>query len=164
MISLKTGEEEPLFKLQEVSVQIRTALDAACALSKAEQLKKGWTVITNPPTLEAWLEAHPEFKDCGPKDWFYTDVYYVEKGKKTEKKPRHEAESRAGAPIKNTSTTRVKPGNFTQTQTRFNSITSFNFTKLKLCSQNKLTMPAIRSGSQGQQATDQQDVSSIRRL
>jgi hypothetical protein len=66
MFNPKTNETEPLFKPQEVAEQLREALDAARALTDAEQEKNGRTNILNPPSLANLLESHPDFKNYVP--------------------------------------------------------------------------------------------------
>jgi hypothetical protein len=122
MINPKTGDEEPLFKPQEVPAQIRDGLNAARALSKAEKLRIGWEAIPNPPTLAAWLKAHPTFKGYDPQDLFYDNVFYANEG--------DEARSRVSPLIMgkpgNSNTARTTLGGFAQTS-RFYASASSSF-------------------------------------
>jgi hypothetical protein len=66
MIHPKFGWTYPLFKPQEVDDKILKILNTARGLSSEEKEKLGWTNIPSPPSLEEWLEDHPEFRDYEP--------------------------------------------------------------------------------------------------
>jgi hypothetical protein len=88
MINPRTSQEEPVFKPKEIPAQIRAGLAAARALNTADQKKKGWKVIPNPPTLAQWLEDHPDFKDYDPQDDFSGEVNDRNKAAKPNAKSR----------------------------------------------------------------------------